>query len=232
MEKIKDKYFWYVIPYFFSVGILYLWAYWGSFQINVFEYASLSDLAKSSIIPVGSTFFFTLLGFMLGEVTYFDQFPPGGGNETKFSKFIIKRKRFFIVMYWLFLTGLCIWQNQAKWLILPFVGMIFPSYYLKKTSFLSEFKSESTRLILILSFSILPIYSFCAGKINAIKVINGTKCMITESIDSEQKYKFLGHIGQFDFFSSTNNTKIVIKKTSNELLVLLKQAEKKPNKSL
>lgn len=35
-----------VIPYAFTVSTLYLFGYWGQFNINIFEYISLSDVIK------------------------------------------------------------------------------------------------------------------------------------------------------------------------------------------
>ncbi|MFC1562333.1 hypothetical protein ACFL4Q_04985 [candidate division KSB1 bacterium] len=83
IENTK-KYLWLAAPYFIAVGLLYLWAYWSSFGINILEYAALSDVVKVAIIPVGSAFFFILIGFILGEFGFINKvsFPPRGEEKT------------------------------------------------------------------------------------------------------------------------------------------------------
>ena len=71
MENTK-KYIWLAAPYFITVGLLYLWAYWSSFGINILEYAALSDVAKVAIIPVGSAFVFVFSGFIVFNYRYGD----------------------------------------------------------------------------------------------------------------------------------------------------------------
>lgn len=234
MEHIKNKYIWVAVPYFFTVGVLYLWAYWTSFNINVFEYAGLSDLVKVAIIPVGSAFFFILLGFFLGEYTAAPVFPEGGGKGTGFGQFLIKTKWLWTSIYWLVLFALIFTDTPGKWKVIPVVGMVFPYLILKRTDFLVEISSDSIRSILIMSSCILPIYSFCQGKINAYEIIDGKNYRYVESIAGVNNAKFLGHIGQYLFFSSEDNLKIVLQKITDKPLVLIKKdtTRTKPKKPI
>ena len=223
MEHIKNKYIWIALPYFFTVGILYLWAYWSSFDVNIFEYASLSDLVKVAIIPVGSVFFFILIGFVIGEATTNPIFPEGGGVDSGFTQFLIKTKWLWVWGYWLVLLFLISANFPEKWSVIPFVGMIFPYLILKNTSFLIEVSTDSLRALLIMSSCILPIYSYCQGKINANKIIDGENYRYVESIAGVKNAKFLGHIDQYVFFFSEDNSKIVIQKVTDTAMVLIKK---------
>lgn len=234
MEYIRNKYIWIALPYFFTVSVLYLWAYWASFQINVFEYAGLSDLAKVAIIPVGSAFFFILLGFFLGEYTPNPAYPQGGGRETVFGRFLIKTKWLWVSIYWFVILFLIFTDSPGKWRIIPIVGMIFPYIMLKNTGFLIEIRSDSIRSLLIMSACILPIYSFCQGRVDAYEIIDGKEYKYVESIAGIKNARFIGHVNQYLFFSSEDNSKVVFQRVTDKPLVLTKIALKiiQPNKPI
>ena len=48
-----------IAPYGISVSTLYLLGYWGTFEINIFEYADISDILKISVYQL------VILGFSL-----------------------------------------------------------------------------------------------------------------------------------------------------------------------
>ena len=233
MEEYRNKYIWITPPYVFVVGILYLWGYWSSFNINVFEYAELSDLIKVAIIPVGSVFFFILLGFFLGEVTITPKIAKRGGENTAFSSIMAKTKWIWISVYWLIVLFLIFTDLPGKWIVLPMIGMFFPYFILKKSLFLSEITSDSVRTLMIMSISILPIYSFCEGKQNAVKVLDSVKYLYTPSIAGLQKAKYVGHVAGYVFFVSQDNNRVVVQRTNETPLLLIANTnQNEPNKPM
>lgn len=234
MENLRNKYIWIALPYFFAVGVLYLWGYWGSFEINIFEYADFSDLVKVAIIPVGSTFVFILLGFFFGAHSPKPVLPEGGGRDTIFGRFLNKTIWVWISGYWVILLFLISTDYPGKWKVIPIVGMIFPFIQLKSTEFLGGIRSDSVRSILIMSFCFLPIYSFCQGKINASEIIIGKSYKYVESIAGMKNVKFIGHVGQNIFLLSEDNSKLVIQKLTDKPIVLSRSSadESKLNKSI
>lgn len=236
IENMK-KYVWLVAPYFITVGLLYLWAYWSSFGINILEYAALSDIAKVAIIPVGSAFVFILFGFFLGEFGYVNKlhFPPGGGRDTRTGRFLGKFQRLFVIIYWLFLFLLIVTTLPGKWTILPIWGMFAPYWILKmKTAFLTEIENDSVRSLMIMILAILPIFSFCQGKINADKVLNNTQYLYVEGATSDEQMKYVGYINQITFLISKDNQHIRIWRIDKDWLDLLKYKKKSvdPNKTI
>jgi hypothetical protein len=232
----SKKYIWLTPPYFVAVGLLYLWAYWSSFGINILEFASLYDIVSVAIIPVGSVFFFLFLGFILSEYGYANKLrlPPGGGRETPLGKILNKYKVIFIVLYWLILLLLILTSLPGKWLALPMWVMIAPYLILKNSLFLEEIKSDSIRSLLIMSIVALPIYSFCQGKINADKILTNSKYFYVKTSKQDECMKYIGHINQMTFLISKDNQQIRIQKLDKESLDLFKYDDKedtvKPNK--
>ena len=52
--------------YFVVVGVLYLWGHWYSFEVNILEYISLTDIVKVTLIPIISSFLAFASGAVLG----------------------------------------------------------------------------------------------------------------------------------------------------------------------
>ena len=215
MEEIKNRYFWLFPVYFVSVGILYLWAYWYTFNINIFEYANLLDIVKASLIPVGTPFFLILIVMFICEFTFFYQDSEDHVDSLTRSSLIIP----FLGILVLIFTVL--FSVEMRWKALPWLLGIIPYLVLKRSSFFSEITQDSVRSVLILAVSTLPIYSFCIGKTDANKVIEGKYVNVTvEEIAGYKDLKYIGNAGEMLFFISQKNTEIVLRKIDDNPLVL------------
>ncbi|MHB1184265.1 MAG: hypothetical protein ACYC4A_06140 [Desulfobulbia bacterium] len=212
-EKL-GTYLWPAPFYLLTVGVLYLWGYWESFGVNIFEFVALSDVVKVAIIPVGSVFLFVLLGFGIGEITIADKFNEGGGRSTKIGKILNKLFPFFVVIYLVIITYLMFSKPElpGKWKVLP-VFLMFPPYFLLKGSgFIKEIHNDSLRSLIIISIVALPLYSFSTGKINAEKILKNNEYKFIELGENtaKEKMKFIGHANNYLFFISMDNGKIMI----------------------
>lgn len=230
----SKKYLWLTPSYFIAVGLLYLWAYWSSFGINILEFASLYDIVSVAIIPVGSAFFFLFLGFILSEYGYANKLPSCGGKDTPVGKTLNKFKWVLIILYWLILLLLIFTSLPGKWLILPIWAMGVPYLILKNSFFLEEIKNDSIRSLLIMGLVVLPIYSFCQGKINAEKILTNSEYLYVKTSKQDEYMKYIGYINQMTFLISKDNQQIRIQKLDKESLDLFKFNSKKndikPNK--
>ncbi|TXL63908.1 hypothetical protein [Zeimonas arvi] len=50
--RFRPRHLQYAIPYSIAVSVLYLWGYWGVFQINPLEYVGIGDVVKLSVYPL------------------------------------------------------------------------------------------------------------------------------------------------------------------------------------
>lgn len=50
--RFRPRHLQYAIPYSIAVSVLYLWGYWGLFQINPLEYVGIGDVVKLSVYPL------------------------------------------------------------------------------------------------------------------------------------------------------------------------------------
>lgn len=220
----EKKYFWLVTPYLVSVGLLYLWGYWWSFGINVFEFASLSDIVMVAIIPVGSAFVFFLMGSLIAEFGYAKHLPEGGGMNTSVGRVLNNLKPFLIILYWSSVLFLIFSTLPWKWFAIPVWTIFGPYILLKNSSFLQVVEDDSRRSLLILTLVILTIFSFSKGKINANNVLNDMEYFYTKVNGEVQKY--IGHVGKKYFFLSKDNSEIFIKDSNKESLRLKKYHNK------
>jgi len=207
-----SNYLWLSPIYFISVGVLYLWGYWASFDINIFEYLDLSDVVKVAIIPVGSVFIFTLIGFAIGEFAVSDVLPEGGGKESRVGVFLNRIIPILILLYGILLYVMTFYYVPAKWHILPML-YLFPIYLiLKRSGFLHEIKKDTARSLVIMAIVALPLFSFARGKINAQNIINNENYRYAKVQWSDKEMKYLGHVSDYFFFLSKDNQEYVISK--------------------
>lgn len=84
MDEISyKKYIAVAVPYGSALSLLYLWGYWGPFNINILEFVGFSELAKLALYPFLASFIFILFSVAFAEVMRGDSLPPGGGAETR-----------------------------------------------------------------------------------------------------------------------------------------------------
>ena len=219
MENFKNKYIWIGIPYLFCIGVLYLWGYWNNFNINIFEYASIADLLKVSIIPVSSIFIFTIFGAIFVVARSKNKHKSRQKN-SKFIRVIDKLVPFAIMLYFSVFPFLVFFDSANKWLLAPVLFFIFPFGVLVTSNIFSEIENSDLRVTIIAAICLLPFYSFCTGLLNADLIIKNKEYKYAVLFENKENYKFLGHAGDFNFFASINNKVVIIQKTSENPLIL------------
>jgi hypothetical protein len=70
-------------PYGLFVALLYLFAFWGTFNLNILEFVGFADLAKLALYPLAASFIFLLMGVAISELVRGDSLPPGGWRRYK-----------------------------------------------------------------------------------------------------------------------------------------------------
>lgn len=65
--QLRTLHFQLAVPYAIGVSVLYLFGYWGTFQINPLEYAGVGDLVKLAAYPLATVL---VLSFFMSVLSY------------------------------------------------------------------------------------------------------------------------------------------------------------------
>ena len=213
--------------YFLITSILYLWGYWSVFDINIFEYSDISDIAKSAAYPIASTFIFVVIGAVLGEILFpHNVFPPGGGKDTVLGKFLNRFVFVFVAGYTIGIILLFMFGPDEKWWLVPMLIAIPASLSLKKIGFLEDvILSDGARSTVIFLLAILPPFSYGHGHLKALSIHTGKKFSYTvssiegagqkaENVPLEQP-RYIGQAGEQIFFFLPKNNSVLLTKLDN-----------------
>lgn len=211
-------------------GIMYLWAYWSTFGIIIFEYANFKDIITATIILLGSALAFVFLGFVSGALLP-PQLEPGGGAQTRIGQFFLRRKsvikQVIATFYWLGLIVLWFVSFPYKTLIFSSLFSLGFSILIQDSEFLSEIKHTRIRSVLISILLFAISFSYLFGKDRAEAILNGGPGILYE-VGSGRKY--LGHTSGYFFLLAPDNSKVIISRAkSRDELVLTTNANNKPS---
>ena len=204
-------------PYAIAVSTLYLLGYWGSFQINVLEYISISDMVKATIYPLGSAFAFLALGVILGEVLS-PNIEPGGGAHTAIGKFVNRWVRPLFIVFLVLVALLAVLGPVRKWYFLPYLFALALYIPLKSSDFLrAELKSDGARSVSIYLLTALIPFAFGRGALEADGIITGANYSYPTTVVPEApssvgaslaaRLRYIGKAGdRYVFFDPTSKS--------------------------
>ncbi|WP_431288811.1 hypothetical protein [Roseateles chitinivorans] len=196
--------FW-LAPYALMVSTLYLWGYWGTFDINVLDYIGVSDIIKAAVYPLVTGLIGLGVGALLGEVMA-PRLEPGGGANTRLGKLLNAALPALGIGYvvLLLVSLMSDWPN--KWLIAG-VLVTGPIYLqLKKSAFLAnEIPSDSVRSIVIFMLIMATPVAFYRGRLAGTAVVDGGsyQAVVSElpikgsaaNLAPAEKPRFVGKLG-------------------------------------
>ena len=237
-EASKEKiatYLYFLTIYAVTVGALYLWGFWSTFNVNILEYMSLSDIIKSTIYPIGYASFFLGVGISIGLTG--DSLPPGGGRDTRTGKFLNKSLPVILPLYAAGTVALIIFGPITKWYVLP--GLIgCPLCFIagERGLFNQVIRHEKYRAIFSMMIILLPIYAYGEGRMNADSIKTGKNYDYVESTTEgtniapnaipAQRLRLLGHAGEFIFLLQPSDEAIVMTKLEPSKALVLKHLSK------
>ena len=220
-ERISS-YLYFGSLYFFTIGILYLWGYWSTFEVNVLEYINLTDVLKLTAYPIASAFVFFVVGAVLGELISGPVLPSGGARNTLIGRLLIRLKPLIIICYVVGTLALFLFGPIKKWQVLP-VLFALPVYVAAKERglFLTLLPHEGARSIVIFLLAVLPIWAYGHGRLQSAAVFEGTdyKYLAINSVEglsmgdpssSNNRVKFVGQINEYIFLLSFDNSTLIV----------------------
>lgn len=212
-ERIQINRYAYVASlYFIVVGVLYLWGYWGSFGINVLEYASISDIAKTTAYPVATAFAFFAVGTIIGGTLTDNKIPEESSPESIFWSLIFRHIKIIGALYLAGVYLLFHFGPEKKWLALPMLITLPIFMATAKLEFLkSIFPNSRTRYVFTYLIIALPFFSYGQGRLNAFNIIEGQSYSYISELTNETKskdntttiqsrHRYLGQVNDYLFF--------------------------------
>ena len=225
-EKIKQTT---VLALFAAfISACYLLSYWGSFEIDVFQFAGLTDFAKLAIAPLMTSSVSVAVGILLQKATRADQrFPSGGGAETSIGIFI-RKHRSAILFTCAALAGLCAVSSAqpARWIAAAFLMAPWTVNLAEDPAIVSVLQDERLRKFLCnwsLMFAAMALFW---GGLNAKTIIDGyaTRIVVPTGAANQLSSDANNPLGLIGFVAGTYF--IYVRKT--DTVVLMKQVDNVP----
>ncbi|WP_211471951.1 hypothetical protein [Collimonas humicola] len=236
-SAIKERistYLYFGSPYFAAVGILYLWGYWSTFDINILEYLNLTDILKSTAYPIASAFIFSIIGGVFTRVTLISNTQPLIQRDSKAGKFLRRSMPYIATLYFLGTFLLLMLASVWKWAALPTL-LSFPiAVFIDNRGFLHKtIPDERTRTVVLLLLTSLPLLAYGQGRLKAegilvgetfqyvLSPIEGTEIVPTST--PLQRLRVLGHAGDFIFLFDPEKRAVVISGFKEPKALTIKQ---------
>lgn len=199
---------WFITPYLFGIGLIYMMAYWPSFNVNPLQYADLPSLVTICIIPIFESSTSFLIGLVGGVLLH-----SRTSGTFNYSTGMAPVVKVAIAIWTITSTTVLIYiatllQNDAKWKVLPFLTLISILPVGLALGLLKGWvpaKYWETMLIVILY---LPMSSYCTGKLNALDIIRSKEYM--ETMIDGRKLRLVGHLSDKFFLVNEKNDNLVI----------------------
>lgn len=227
------------IAYLFVCGSLYIIGFWTTFDIEITNFLSISEIPKSFILPFvlsnGLTFFQMIINFIASPI-----FTEEDEIEKKKEKSkIIRILNIFIhldMIFSYFMIAIIYFYYSHKtevlfWSISTIVfGILMAMKIVRNDKIKELIPSKNIRLYTVQILVFIPIVSFSTGKINSLNIYNNDKITLIEIIKdnkivpSNKPNKLIGFIGEKLIISDIKNDKIkVINQTSFNEVELTKK---------
>jgi len=217
--------------YMMAVGACYLVGYWGSFQINVFEYISFADVVKLAIFPLMPFLVGLLAGVACHQLWYAEKVSTQHKNNHNLQKTNFKVLRRFLIAIILSIVLVSffspmlrkMWPPLPSGLIAFFVGMLaIPLSYVDEL--INIFPNREFRLVSLFLFLFMPPISWAYGSWLAHTVKTGGAELFVDVLrsplpfesDPNSQVAYLGLLGDLYVLRESQSGKIVFLKKGGE----------------
>lgn len=236
-----------ILVYFFLCGGLYLIGFWSTFEIDITNFVSLTDIPKSFVLPLAVGSSLTILNVFLLAIITSGHKESVDANKVEERPKSLKRFIFsrlisldFVI---LLASASAFWFISANKLVFRywiFFGMLMASLLMLKFDRIRSIRKllpyYNLRLILAHTLILIPIACFGFGKGFSLRIFHNESIHIYQSIRPKNetgelsRLKLLGFLGDKLILSTTDNKKIVfINMSSKNEFVLTKENARRFN---
>lgn len=211
--------------YFATVGVLFLSGYWSSFNINILEYLTLTDILRLTAYPVASSFI-----SLAGGVAIAGYLDAADHQRTPLTESwligLLRRHRNNVpFVYVLTVVLVYVLGGAEAWNFLPFLFAIPVAHHLYAKQVPDTFLSGLTpnaRGVITALVATLPFLAYGQGRLAADRVLAGQSFSYVISAlpggypaktDMRGQPRIIGHAGDYMFFFEPVQKAIIILKT-------------------
>ena len=225
MKLSFDKALLWFIPYLYLVAICYYWGYWGTLQVDAFNYYDISDLIKGVIIPIYSVLLTVIL--VLPLTIYNEYVAQFLSAKKKFILIILCYIGFYllylVMLYLLGFVKVDLQPTKNHHGTVPFIFFTTAGISYALALLGARYKPEGEQLDAIQEFYrfgvlfvilLIPSNAFAMGRTKAHFILENRsfEYVLTEGLASPQKtlYKYVGKVGGFHVLITEDNNKHII----------------------
>lgn len=244
--RSKDRiatYLYFSTLYFVSVGVLYLWGYWATFEVNILVYLSLADVLKSTAYPIAYSLLFTFIGAIGGLGLASRKVDPVKSPEGKVFGFLVRHAFWVQLLYVMVVPLFAILAPVWKWSVLPaLLAVPVLITFGRHAIFVRLMPNDEARIFILFCLMVMVPQAYGLGRIHAEKIIEGGKFqyVLSEVNGAEvdlttpvaKRLRFIGHAGEYVFFRDPVKPSLLISKFEPGKSLVLQLYEMPPGKSL
>ena len=135
-----------VAPYSITVSTLYLFGYWGSFDVNIFDFIDIADILKIAIYQMARYGAVVILSLILTELFLAPIlellerfFPPGSGASSPEGKFFNKYWRLFLLPFVAYALYVGYFTDfPLRWIFVAFILIPLVHFAVSNTALLVD----------------------------------------------------------------------------------------------
>lgn len=239
-EKIAT-YAYFSTLYFVSVGVLFLWGYWSTFEINVLEFLSLADIIKLTAYPIVTTLVLTTvsgaLGVAISHVQEVRREFRATGRTFKLLQTLYVHRKIVAALYFLVVALIAIFAPVGKWAVLPVLLAAPVVIYVAGRPLVKRFLPQfHVRLAVTLTVVSMIPNAYGTGRMAAERILSGSHFhyVVSEiegvknnaTLTVSERLRYVGHAGDFVFFQDPKELSIIIAKFDPGKPLILKKFKK------
>lgn len=229
----------FILVYLFFCGSLYLVGFWTTFDIDITNFITITEIPKSFVIPfllANGIVFFQIGLNLISSHSITEEFQKKESNKKLPVFFeILFKVDVLLSILTLAIVGLYNFYKTEIlfWTLSCVLFAILISIRIHKIEKFKQLVPKSNfRTCLIHIFVIVPVISFSTGKLNSLNIYHNRKINLIQLIKDEKivekknTFKLLGFVGEKIIISDLKNKKIQIINQSSFDQIQLTQKDK------
>lgn len=192
------------------VAISYLWGYWGTFEILIISYLSVSDVLVLSAFPLLGLAVTLLIGLSIAAVLRVES-PDGTDIRNRSVK-----PEIIYTLSLLAIILIVIFGGATKWLLLAIPFAVFVSTYISSNSLIAKrFLTHNELYFILLATTLLPALAFGYGKTQSLLILQGVHYQVLETPSvSARDERYLGKAGEYLFSLEPESKSVRIRRAA------------------